>query len=177
MAGALTCAACGSAPDGDGETSTSGAEGDEGDTDTDGGDHGGFEEPAEPWIVSDGTQLRDAAGRIRIFRGVNARVEGIFDVTFDDGRQRLEPIPVFTAQDASRMRALGLNVLRLPVNWSGVEPERDVFDEAYLDRVADVVDLCKAEGVHVLIDFHQDAYSKEIGEDGAPLWAIVPIFA
>jgi endoglycosylceramidase len=26
----------------------------------------------------------------------------------------------------------------------------------------------------VLIDFHQDAYSKEIGEDGAPLWAIRP---
>ena len=27
-------------------------------------------------------------------------------------------------------------------------------------------------GVFVLIDLHQDAYSKEIGEDGAPLWAI-----
>jgi endoglycosylceramidase len=26
----------------------------------------------------------------------------------------------------------------------------------------------------VLIDLHQDAYSKEIGEDGAPLWAIQP---
>ena len=25
-----------------------------------------------------------------------------------------------------------------------------------------------------LVDLHQDAYSKEIGEDGAPLWAIVP---
>lgn len=26
----------------------------------------------------------------------------------------------------------------------------------------------------MLVDFHQDAYSKEIGEDGAPDWAIVP---
>lgn len=26
----------------------------------------------------------------------------------------------------------------------------------------------------MVIDFHQDAYSKEIGEDGAPLWAIQP---
>ena len=25
-----------------------------------------------------------------------------------------------------------------------------------------------------LVDLHQDAYSKEIGEDGAPLWAIMP---
>jgi endoglycosylceramidase len=28
--------------------------------------------------------------------------------------------------------------------------------------------------VYVLIDLHEDAYSKEIGEDGAPLWAIQP---
>ena len=25
-----------------------------------------------------------------------------------------------------------------------------------------------------MIDLHEDAYSKEIGEDGAPLWAIQP---
>ena len=26
----------------------------------------------------------------------------------------------------------------------------------------------------MIVDFHQDGYSKEIGEDGAPLWAIHP---
>ncbi len=130
--------------------------------------------PTSPWISSDGERLRDASGRVRIFRGVNARVEGVFDVSFDDGRERLEQIPEFTAQDARRMRELGFNLLRLPINWSGIEPERDAFDEAYLDRVAAVVELCKAEGIWVMIDVHQDAYSKEIGEDGAPYWAIVP---
>ena len=35
-------------------------------------------------------------------------------------------------------------------------------------------DLARAAGLLVLLDLHQDAYSKEIGEDGAPRWAIVP---
>jgi endoglycosylceramidase len=72
------------------------------------------------------------------------------------------------------MKALGLDLLRLPINWSGIEPERDVLDDAYLARVDDAIACAAAAGVLVLVDLHQDAYSKEIGEDGAPLWAIVP---
>lgn len=108
-------------------------------------------------------------------RGVNARVEGVFDVSFDDGRQPLEAIPAFDASDAGQMREFGFDALRLPVNWSGVEPTQDGgFDEAYLDRVAQAVDSAASAGLYVLLDLHQDAYSKEIGEDGAPLWAIQP---
>ncbi|MEO5730719.1 MAG: cellulase family glycosylhydrolase, partial [Byssovorax sp.] len=120
-------------------------------------------------------QLVDAAGRVIFLHGVNARVNGVFDVTFADGRKELEPIPDFTADDVTAMRAMGFNSLRLPINWSGLEPVDGAgFDEAYLDRVAAVVALASAAKVSVLIDFHQDAYSKEIGEDGAPLWAIKP---
>jgi endoglycosylceramidase len=120
-------------------------------------------------------QLVDAEGRVIFLRGVNARVNGVFDVTFDDGRKELEPIPEFTAEDTTLMRTLGFNALRLPINWSGLEPvDGKGFDEAYLDKVAAVVSLVAASKMRVLIDFHQDAYSKEIGEDGAPLWAIKP---
>ncbi len=121
--------------------------------------------------------LVDARGRVVILRGVNARVEGVFDVTFTDGRMPVQPIPAFGMEDAQRMRALGFNFLRLPINWSGVEPQMAtpaVFDDAYLTRVRAVVDLARRAGLLVLIDFHQDAFSKEIGEDGAPLWAIQP---
>jgi hypothetical protein len=120
-------------------------------------------------------QLVDTEGRVIFLHGVNARVNGVFDVTFDDGRVALEPIPDFTAQDAADMRAMGFNALRLPINWSGLEPTKDGgFDEAYLDKVEAAVQLAAGAGLWVLIDFHQDAYSKEIGEDGAPLWAIEP---
>jgi endoglycosylceramidase len=119
--------------------------------------------------------LVDAEGRVILLHGINARVEGVFDVTFDDGRTALEPIPAFTAADAARMRAIGFDTLRLPINWSGLEPtETGGFDEAYLDRVEAAVKLAADAGIRVLVDFHQDAYSKEIGEDGAPLWAIRP---
>ena len=125
-------------------------------------------------LWSDGTHLRDAEGRVAVLRGINARVEGVFDVTFDDGRIPLEPIPPLEPADCTRMRELGLELLRLPINWSGIEPAPGRYDEAYLGRV-DAAIACAADaGLYVLVDLHQDAYSKEIGEDGAPLWAIQP---
>ena len=119
-------------------------------------------------------QMVDEAGRVRLLRGVNARIEGVFDVSFNDGRTALEPIPAFTAHDATDMRDFGFDSLRLPINWSGLEPTEGDLDPDYLDRVEQAVDLAAEAGLFVLIDFHQDAYSKEIGEDGAPLWAILP---
>ena len=119
--------------------------------------------------------LVDAQGRTVLLHGVNARVAGLFDITFDDGRLPLQVVSPFTADDAARMRALGFNALRLPLNWSAIEPtETGGFNETYLDKIAEVVGFCRAANVLVLLDLHQDAYSKEIGEDGAPLWAIVP---
>ena len=126
------------------------------------------------FVHIEGNHLVDEDGRHVIARGINARIEGIFDVSFSDGRERLEPIPTFTYEDAEAMAAIGFNVLRLPVNWSGIEPEEGQFDETYLARVDEVIEHCRNAGIYVLVDFHQDAYSKEIGEDGAPYWAILP---
>jgi endoglycosylceramidase len=125
-------------------------------------------------LDSDGTHLRDRDGRAVILRGINARIEGVFDVMLDGGRVPLEEIPAFSAADARRMAELGFNLLRLPIHWSAIEPQPGAYSDAYLDRVAAVVALCREVGILVLLDFHQDAWSKEIGEDGAPLWAIVP---
>ncbi len=119
-----------------------------------------------------GGRLRDQRGREITLRGVNARVQGIFDVTFDDGRLPLEPIPGFDAGDAARMRAFGFDLLRLPISWSALEPTPGHYERDYLARIAAVVRLCRREGILVLIDFHQDAFSKEIGQDGAPRWIL-----
>ena len=57
---------------------------------------------ATPASALDGRRLRvrdgrlvDERGREVTLRGVNARAAGVFDVTFDDGRLPLEPIPGF----------------------------------------------------------------------------------
>jgi endoglycosylceramidase len=120
-------------------------------------------------------RLVDTEGRVVMLRGVNARVKGLFDVTWDPTQPPLMALTGFTAEDAMEMRAFGFDALRLPLNWSGIEPTADGgFDEAYLDQVAEVVGDCAAAGVRVLLDLHQDAYSKMMGGDGAALWAVQP---
>lgn len=132
-------------------------------------------QPADQRLRAEGGRLLDAQGRQLLLRGLNARVEGLFDVRFDDGRTELEQIPPFGASDCAFMaEQLGHNLLRLPVNWSAIEPQPDAYDHAYLDAIVDLAAACHEAGVYTLVDLHQDAYSKEIGEDGAPLWAIVP---
>ena len=54
-----------------------------------------------PWVSVENLRLVDAIGREVSVRGINARVEGLFDVSFDDGRIPLEPIPAFTREDAA----------------------------------------------------------------------------
>jgi endoglycosylceramidase len=125
-------------------------------------------------IDTDGKNFRGSDGRARIFRGVNVHIAGIFDVTFDDGRAPREPLPTFDAGDPAAMRGYGFNLVRLPIDWSAIEPTEGQFSTAYLDSVQHIVDLCRAEGILVLIDLHQDGYSKELCEDGAPSWAIIP---
>jgi endoglycosylceramidase len=80
------------------------------------------------------------------------------------------------------MAALGFNSLRLPLSWSLLEPERGRFSQTYVDRAAQVVDWAKARDIHVIIDMHQNAYSRYVGADpsvdlssnsGAPSWATV----
>src|SRR5262249_37213495 len=119
--------------------------------------------------------LVDASGRTVLLHGVNVRIQGIFDVALDGGRTPFLQVPPFTLDDAKHIRAVGFNALRLALNWSGLEPtDGGGFVDAYLDRVAAVVDACKTAGLYVLLDLHQDGYSKELSGDGAPLWAIVP---
>src|SRR3569833_1862361 len=91
--------------------------------------------PATTPLASDGTDLRDDQGRIALLHGVNARIEGVFDVTFADGRTALEPIPALADLESQRIHALGFDFLRLPIIWCGIEPVECTYDEGYLANV------------------------------------------
>lgn len=122
----------------------------------------------------DGRVFRDGLGRQLIFRGFNAKVDGIFDVSFGDGRKPNYVFESFDEAAATRFEQLGLSALRLPIDWSALEPTPRTYASAFFAKLDAVLAMAKAHHFKVLLDMHQDAYSKEIGEDGAPLWAIVP---
>ena len=89
-----------------------------------------------------------------------------------------------SGNDFAQMRALGFNVVRLVLNWSQLEPTAGTYSSTYLDRVAQVVGWARQQGVYVILDMHQDQYSRYIlpatkaaapsgctpsgGADGAP---------
>jgi endoglycosylceramidase len=93
-----------------------------------------------------------------------------------------------SGDDFAQMRALGFNVVRLVLNWSQLEPTPGTYSTTYLNRVAQVVGWARQQGIYVILDMHQDQYSRFIvpakkgttpsgctpsgGGDGAPAWAV-----
>lgn len=89
-----------------------------------------------------------------------------------DGRcpsnSNLFPYPPLCRDDIDEMAALGFNAIRLPLAWSLIEPRRGVFSQTYLDRVAQVVDWAKADRMYVIVDLHQNAYSRFMDNPANP---------
>ena len=67
-----------------------------------------------------------------------------------------------SGDDFAQMRALGFNVVRLVLNWSQLEPTAGTYSATYLDRVAQVVGWARQQGIYVILDMHQDQYSRYI---------------
>jgi endoglycosylceramidase len=113
----------------------------------------------------DGKWIRDGAGGVVVLRGVNAA-----------GNSKVPPFrPLTGASQFDPLAHWGMNVVRLLFTWEAYEPSPGVYDESYLDYYAHAVDGAASRGLHVIVDFHQDAFSRfqvtGCGE-GFPEWAI-----
>lgn len=75
----------------------------------------------------------------------------------------------------AKLSQMGVNAVRLQFNWEAYETAPGVYDERYLDYYAGVVQRASAQNVYVIVDMHQDAFSRwtlsGCGE-GFPKWAI-----
>ena len=135
-------------------------------------------------VRQSGRHFLDADGRQVILRGVNLGGDckvphpaggTNFPSDFADHREVSfigRPFPLEEADEhLGRLQHWGFNVLRLLTTWEAVEHAGPgLYDEAYLDYLAEVVRRAGAHGCHVFIDFHQDAWSRMTGGDGAPGW-------
>ncbi len=70
------------------------------------------------------------------------------------------------------LAAWGFNVVRLLTSWEAIEPSPGVYDTVYLDRYVALVRAAHARGIEVLVDMHQDVWSRAFCGDGAPAWAL-----
>ena len=128
------------------------------------------EAAALPIIKAQNQKFVDAAGRQVVLRGVNA-----------GGRSKLppflpfEPVPDFsTALDryVDAIAALGFNVVRLLVIYEAAEPVRGRYDEKYLAQYDRMVQAFAARGIYVIVDSHQDLFSRRFCGDGFPDWVV-----
>jgi len=104
----------------------------------------------------------------------------------DAAKAALEQSPSATSNnDFAEMRSLGVSVVRLILDWSQLEPTPGKYSATYLARVAQVVGWAQQQGIAVILDMHEDQYSRYIlpspasksctpsgGYDGAPKWAV-----
>jgi endoglycosylceramidase len=136
-----------------------------------------------PLAVSDDLRIADDLDREVLLRGVNVTSLG----EYWQGSSDHPPTLPTTDEDWDAMAARGLNVVRLVVHWSRLEPERGQIDSDYLDQIDGYVTAAAERGLYTVIDMHQDAWSATIatpagevcpegsspgkGWDGAPAWA------
>ena len=130
-------------------------------------------------LTTDGTALRDALGRRVVLRGVNAGGRAKFPpyvpFAFDEDGASGAGAPPFDEALAAyldRLRAWGLNVVRMPFTWEAVEPVRGTYDEVFLGRLDAMIDAAGARGIRVVLDFHQDVFAQRYCGDGFPEWAL-----
>ncbi|WP_369183030.1 cellulase family glycosylhydrolase [Streptomyces sp. Y1] len=121
--------------------------------------HGGAPDrfPTGTATAPDGrTALTDARGRHLRLRGFN-----------------LDKYAEATEADLASIAAQGFTLVRLPVSWTRLEPERGRLDPAELHRLQGLLDRADRAGLLVLVDLHQDVYGPKFGggTNGIPVWA------
>jgi len=84
------------------------------------------------------------------------------------------PFPLIDAPSHfQRLSNYGFNIVRLTVTWEAVmHAGPGIIDHAYLQYLSDLVDVACAYGIYVVIDPHQDVWSRMTGGDGAPEWTL-----
>jgi len=130
-------------------------------------------------------QFIDDNGRTVLLRGVNLGGSSKVPSTpngathiksnFSDHREVSfvgRPFPLKEANEHfSRLKQWGFNCLRVLVTWEAIEhngPKE--YDKEYLDYLEEIIKIAGEYGFYILIDPHQDVWSRMTGGDGAPGW-------
>ncbi|HVT41652.1 MAG TPA: cellulase family glycosylhydrolase [Acidimicrobiales bacterium] len=136
-----------------------------------------------------GPYLYDSDGRVVLMHGTNVVYKHPPYIAYPDPGQPWN----FTSQDAAMMQKLGFSIVRLGIEWQGLEPGSGgpnqpqictpgtpgnpnefnaAIANAYLNHVSATVKLLAHYGIYTLLDMHQDVYNTLFRGEGAPQWAV-----
>lgn len=136
--------------------------------------------------INDG-RIVDDSGRTLILRGCNLGGDSKYPAAPDGATGNpdglLDPAAVsfvgrpFPADEAdahfSRLASWGFLFLRLVVTWESIEHAGPgVYDESYLAYLRKILKKAEQHGIAVVVDCHQDVWSRWTGGDGAPAWTL-----
>jgi endoglycosylceramidase len=114
----------------------------------------------------EGGRFVDDKGATVILRGVNVAGDSKVPPFRPDQPAIFAPLPNW-----------GLDVVRLLFTWEAYEPQPGQYDDGYLDYYRAAVEAAWAQGLYVIVDFHQDGFSRWLASgcgEGFPQWAIPP---
>jgi len=124
----------------------------------------------------------DQQGRFVILRGANYNVLGDYWQANPD----VATVKKYDEDDFRNMASYGFNCIRLVFSWSKLEPIKGIYNQEYIAQIKKAVEDAAKYNLYVLLDMHQDAYSKFIftktdetcefplkGWDGAPEWSVI----
>lgn len=116
--------------------------------------------------------IEDSLGNTVLLHGVNVAYKS--SPYIPPNRESFDYMDSFCEEDAKRLRNWGMNVIRLTIYWEAIEPSRGQYNEEYLDKVGEIIDICAKYGIYVFLDAHQDVANKQFCGEGFPDWAIKP---
>jgi hypothetical protein len=123
-------------------------------------------------LSADRTYLRDTSGRYIFFHGVNVAGSTKVPARGDKNGAPTNEIPTYVgkpfdlanaATELKKIRDMGFNSMRLLVIWEGIMPRSPKeLDKNYLTYLREVVRMAGDYGLYVLVDMHQDIFSRHL---------------
>lgn len=83
------------------------------------------------------------------------------------------PFPMSEAHTHfKRVQSFGASIVRFVLTWEAVEIQPGVYDHEYLDYLKAILQEASQIGLLIVLDCHQDCWSRHCGGSGAPLWTL-----
>ena len=104
-------------------------------------------------------------GRYTIFHGVNVVVKL---APYIPDTETFDPYFSFTDEDIKILKRLGINLVRLGIIWESIEYAEGEYNSTHLEKMSTIVSKLEENGISVIVDAHQDMFSRLFCGEGAP---------